>query len=115
MYTERFAAFNSLMTLVSPEMKNSLDRITESLEIVTPSANFLISSIDCFGALPILCLMLNNLSYVFTSVNLDSTEVSSDLIRTFCVDCVSNVAFFKAEVTAPTMSRPAFDARYGAF
>jgi hypothetical protein len=42
---------------------------------------------------------------------LDNTDVSSDWIRTFCVDSLPSVALPKAVLTADTISRPFCEAR----
>lgn len=83
----------------------------ENLGRVTASAYFFISSTGVLGASLISSFRYSTLLYAGTFLNLDKTEVSSDWIRTFCVDCLSNVALLKAVLAAETISRPFCDAR----
>ncbi|KAJ6863370.1 hypothetical protein NC652_040045 [Populus alba x Populus x berolinensis] len=110
-YTEIFAACISFTTLVVPVVKPLTVGTMENLGRVTASAYFLISSTGVLGASLISSLRYSTLVYAGTFLNLDNTDVSSDWIRTFCVDCLPNVALPKAVLTADTISRPFCDAR----
>ena len=83
----------------------------ENLGRVTASAYFLISSTGVLGASLISSLRYSTLLYAGTFLNLDNTDVSSDWIRTFCVDSLPSVALPKAVLTADTISRPFCEAR----